>query len=285
MTSPHAQASQLVSVVAVPATTSSSTSFFGYSDWMLAHGLRPNTIKQRVEFAVSRLRDWGTWDLSSVFLADWISQYTGWTALTYHSHLSSIYRWLIDTQQIASNPMAIIRKPPTPQPKPKPLSPSAQAAAFDGVTGHLRAWMLMALLAGLRVHEIAKFRGEDIDAATIFVDGKGGKAASVPTHPDLWALAQEYPRRGLWFPSPARPGMSYSPDHISGQIADRFRAVGIEQGSVHRLRATYGTTLVRSGANLRIVQTLMRHSSLATTEHYLGVDEDERMAAIRLLAA
>jgi integrase/recombinase XerD len=256
-----------------------------YGDWMLAQRLRPNTITQRVDFADWRHREWGTWDLTSSTLAAWLNTYAGWTALTYHSHLSSIYKWQTDIGALEANPMTGVRRPPTPRPKPKPLSPSEVMAVLDGVAGHLRTWILLALFAGLRVHEIAKFRGEDIDAMTIYVEGKGGRAASLPTHPELWEIAQRYPRRGLWFPSPVREGESYSPDHISGQIADRFRAVGIEKGSIHRLRATYGTRLLRSGVNLRVVQTLMRHSSLATTEHYLGVDEDERMAAIKLLAA
>src|SRR5690606_12427458 len=114
---------------------------------------------------------------------------------------------------------------------------------------HLRAWMLLALLAGLRVHEIAKLRGQDIDEACIVVDGKGGQLATIPTHPDLWELAQTYPRHGLWFPSPVRRGEPYTADHISGQVADRFRACGIARGSIHRLRATYGTNLLRNGAN------------------------------------
>ena len=256
-----------------------------YGDWMLAQRLRPSTIKQRVDFEAWRLREWGTWQLTATEIARWLGEYTGWTALTYHTHLCSIFRWLIEAGIVEENPMKSIRKPPTPRPKPKPLSPGEVSAIMDGVTGHLRTWMLLGLLAGMRVHEIAKHRGEDIDAATIYIDGKGGQTASVPTHPDLWEIAQEYPRRGLWFPSPVREGLAYSPDHISGEIANRFRATGIEKGSIHRLRATYGTTLLRSGVNIRVVQKLMRHSSLATTEHYLGVDDDELTAAIRLLAA
>ena len=256
-----------------------------YADWMLAHNLRPRTIEQRVEFANWRYREWRTWEVSSHVIAAWLSHYDGWTALTYHSHLRSIYKWLMETGQVEQDPMVIVRRPPTPRPKPKPLTPREVALVLDGATGHIRAWMQLALLAGLRVHEIAKLRGEDIDDRTIYVVGKGGQAASLPTHPELWALAQEYPRHGYWFPSPRRKGKPYTCDHISGQIADRFRAVGIRTGSIHRLRATFGTDLVRGGANLRVVQTLMRHSSLATTEHYLGVEEDERVAAIRLLAA
>lgn len=121
------------------------------------------------------------------------------------------------------------------------------------------------MFAGLRTHEVAKIRGEDVGREYIAVLGKGGRAASTPTHPQLWQLAQSFPRRGLWFPSARRPGQPYATSYIGRKVADRFRQVGIERGSIHRLRATYGTNLVRAGVNHRMAQTLMRHSSLETT--------------------
>ncbi|MDP9822786.1 tyrosine-type recombinase/integrase [Nocardioides massiliensis] len=256
-----------------------------YANWMLGQRLAPRTIEQRVEFADWRLREWRTWDLPGHVIAGWLSQHDGWTAVTYYGHLRSVYAWLLEAGHITKSPMDPIRRPKPPPPRPKPLTPSEVVAVLDGASGHLRSWMLLALLAGLRVHEIAKLRGQDIDETEIYVIGKGGKPEVLPTHPDLWELAQTYPRHGLWFPSPVRRGEPYTADHISGQVADRFRSVGIARGSIHRLRATYGTNLLRNGANLRVVQTLMRHSSLATTEHYLGVDEVERTEAIRRLSA
>lgn len=256
-----------------------------YADWMLAQNLRPRTITQRVDFADWREREWGTWDLPSTTIAMWLSQYSGWTALTYHAHLASVYRWQVDTGRLERNPMTIIRRPPKPRPKPKPLTAREVDAVLDGADAKTRTWMQLALLAGLRAHEVAKFRGDDIDAQSIRVVGKGGQDSMIPTHPVLWEVAQTFPRRGLWFPSPVNEGRPHHTGYVSQRVAERFRKVGIERGSIHRLRATYATGLVRTGANLRVVQTLMRHSSLATTEHYLGVDEDERVKAIGLLAA
>lgn len=256
-----------------------------YADWMMAYGLRPRTIDQRVIFAAAREREWLTWDVSAALIAAWLGHFSGWTALTYYTHLTSVYRWLGETQQLEANPMSTIRRPARPRPQPRPLTPAQTIAVLDGTRGHLRAGMLLALLAGLRVSEIVKIRGEDVNEETLTVIGKGGQLAMLPTHPDLWRLAQDFPRRGYWFPSPVNAGQPIRTVGVSAKVARRFRAVGIERGSIHRLRATYGTNLARQGVNLRVVQTLMRHSSLSMTEHYLGVDEDERTAAIRLLAA
>lgn len=251
-----------------------------FEDWMLAQGLSPRTIEQRVEFADWRWREWGTWDLQSTTIATWLSDYSGWTRLTYHAHLASVYRWLEDTGQVERSPMAGIRRPPKPSSSPRPLTPDEVSSVLGHARGQVKAWMLLALLAGLRAHEVAKFRGHDITPQYVAVLGKGGKAAAIPTHPVLWDLASTYPRRGLWFPSPVNPGQPHGTGYVSQLVAEQFRDVGIERGSIHRLRATFGTNLVRGGVNLRVVQTLMRHSSLATTELYLGVDEDERASAI-----
>jgi len=56
-------------------------------------------------------------------------------------------------------------------------------------------------------------------------------------------------------------------------------------GSIHRCRHTYATRLLRAGTNIRIVQKLMRHSSLASTQVYTDVSEDEQRNAIGLLSA
>jgi len=63
-----------------------------------------------------------------------------------------------------------------------------------------------------------------------------------------------------------------------------FKANGIE-GSLHRARHTYATTLLRTGANIRVVQELMRHKSLSSTAIYTGVDEEELRNGIAGLQA
>jgi integrase/recombinase XerD len=106
----------------------------------------------------------------------------------------------------------------------------------------------------------------------------------LPTHPELWQIAQNYPRRGYWFPSEKAPAGHIDPGTVTRRVTMHFRSLDID-GSSHRNRHGYGTFLLRGGANLRVVQELMRHSSLQTTALYLGVNEDEKVAAIRSLVA
>jgi integrase len=143
-----------------------------------------------------------------------------------------------------------------------------------------RAWILLGLYAGLRRFEIAKLRGAEVTRSHIMLVGKGGQAEMIPTHPVLWELAQLYPSTGYWFTD--EDGQPITPGKIDRDIAKLYRALGI-RGNIHRTRATYGTRLARAGAHIKIVQELMRHRSMASTEHYIAAAADEVGAAIRLL--
>lgn len=258
-----------------------------YERWLRSVDRSPNTIKQRVRIAnkvVARFADLNAVDPEA--LADWLSEaddLARWSRATYHSGIRAFFKWLELSRLIDTDPTAspLFERPRTRRGVPKPLSPAETTAVLAAAHGNTLAWLLMALLAGLRAAEIAAFRGESITEERIILVGKGNKEATVPTHPDLWALAQQYPRRGWWFPSPAHDG------HVAGNsvtimVGRLFREAGID-GSIHRCRHTFATNLLRRGVNLRKVQELMRHESPATTAVYTAVNEDELRAAINLL--
>ncbi|MDN4174765.1 tyrosine-type recombinase/integrase [Nocardioides sp. SOB77] len=255
-----------------------------YESWLTEHGLCRNTVDQRVAFVGRRLKAWGTLDLPPSFVVEWLLGYRGWTRRTYLMHLRSVYAWMVETGQIEVSPVSKMRPPPTPAPRPRPLTADALNEAMSAAQGHLRTWLLLGYLLGLRCHEIAKVRGEHVSETTFYVLGKGGREAELPTHPALWALAQEYPRTGWWFPSVQARRDYISESQIGNKVRAHFRELGIESGSVHRLRHTYCTTLARNGVQPRVIQELMRHSSLDTTMRYMDVLSEERAAAVRTLS-
>lgn len=255
-----------------------------YEAWLVGQGLSSNTVRQRIGFASNRIADWGTFDQPAEKIATWLACYSGWSRRTYLLHLRSVYAWLEETSQVVPNPTSRIKQTPCPAPRPRPLSRAQVDAALELARRDEAAWIKLGCLAGLRAHEIAKFRGDDISEDSIWVMGKGGQGAMVPTHPDLWALATEWPSEGFWFPGRGTSG-HVATETVTERIAALLRRIGVASGSIHRCRATYGTELLRSGANIRVVQELMRHRSLSSTAHYLGVDEEEKRAALRLLAA
>lgn len=249
-----------------------------YDEWLSGRGLARSTVHARTKFYRSRLHAWGTFDLPSATINAWLSGYEGWSRRTYYTHLMSIYDW---RQENGSdhNPMRTIKPPPSPRPRPRPLPEADLTRALRQADPRTRAFLLLGYLAGLRAHEIAKMHGRDVTSDGLYVFGKGGHGQMLPTHPLLWDLAQTYPRDGYWFPSPRQGRDHLAADAVTSNVTRLFRRLGIE-GSSHRARHSFGTSLLRGGANLRVVQELMRHSSLATTAAYLGVDHDEKVSAV-----
>lgn len=247
-----------------------------------------DTREARIVLVASRLKAWGppaTW--TPEIIGAWLASDTirsQWTYSTYFNHLNCFCRWLVATGKLEDNPMSLVRKRHAPESHPRPLTETEIAAVLLAATGHKRTWILLSLLAGLRSHEVAKIRGEDVQQDGIYVFGKGRKAATLPTHPEIWALAQTYPRRGYWFPSARSESGHIQAATVTKTISLLFDSLGIK-GSLHRCRHSYGTRLLREGVNIRVVQKLLRHTNLSTTAIYTAVDEDEQRAAINRLTA
>jgi integrase len=250
-----------------------------YRTYMTRKGFSARTIAQREAFARARLADWGDLDQPPERIADFLTAYAGHTKRTYYDHAVAMYRWLVESGQLDASPMSGVRRPPTPKPRPRPLTRDDATRVLLHAEGDLRAYLLLGRFAGLRAHEIAKFRGEDIDPDWLYVFGKGAQGQVLPTHPALWDLAGTYPRQGFWFPSERSASGHVTPHAVTMRVSRHFARLG----SSHRNRHLFGTELLRNGANIRTVQALMRHADMATTVRYLGVDEADKLNAIRSL--
>lgn len=257
-----------------------------FCTWLRSWGASENTITVRLRVCAAFEREHDPTTACAGDIATWLARpgLKPWTRHSYYGHLRSLFDWMRRSGLRPDDPMLDMRAPRRPAQRPRPLAPLEQSQAIVAADDMTRAFLMLGLLAGLRAFEIAKIRGEDITAEAIYVRGKGGKDAMIPTHELLWQLAQTMPARGWWFPSPHRGKGHIHPATVTRRITALFRELGIE-GSTHRARHSYCTNLMRAGVALRIVQELARHDSLATTAGYLAVDEDERRAAVALLTA
>lgn len=202
---------------------------------------------------------------------------------TYRAHLRAFFGWLHGSGRREDNPAEKIPAAKVPRGLPRPVSPAdvqaILAACADPRAANTRAYVLLAAYEGLRVHEVAKVRGEDVSDGALTVMGKGGVLSTVPLHPLVALLAETMPRVGFWFPSPSSTG-HVSRVTVSQAITRAMRRAGVP-GTPHGLRHHFGTQVLRaSGGDLRTAQRLLRHASPATTAVYTQVLDDAAFRAV-----
>jgi integrase/recombinase XerC len=154
----------------------------------------------------------------------------------------------------------------------------AKSGDFVAVRDH--AMLELFYSSGLRLSEVAGADVADLDLLSnrIRVRGKGRKERIVPVGSKAEAALREYldrrellvdrmkgERRAL-FVSPR--GRRLSARSVQRRIHGLYRGAGISGQRVHSLRHTFATHLMDAGADLRAVQELLGHASLATTQVY-----------------
>jgi site-specific recombinase XerD len=226
----------------------------------------------------------------SMDVIEWLARHhfdwSDGTACTYFGYLRAWFKWLQITDRRLDNPMLKVGSPRAPDWEPRPVTDAGVMRLLATRMHHrTRVMILLAMLAGMRVSEIARVRGEHIDlsAPSIWVEGKNRKARTVPLHPLLIDVAATMPTHGIWFPANStRPGEAILGKSASHIISLTMRRANVA-GTPHKLRTWFGTTLLQDGADIRTVQELLRHSSLSTTQKYLQVPDARRHDAINRL--
>jgi integrase/recombinase XerD len=257
-----------------------------WAAWMRAAGRSPRTIKTRLSGIETLSRHAGVTSVTAI-TAEHVTAWLGeceapWTRCTYWVTVRCWVGWALAEGIICADPTARLAAPRTPKCVPRPVSDAVIRRLLDaGSTPHrTRTYIALAALAGLRVHEIAKVRGEDIEpAGWLFVDGKGGTRCAIPLHPQLAAIAATMPPVDWWFP---HNGSHVSGEWVSTCIRRALRAVG-SNATAHQLRHSFGTAVLRSSHDLRVTQELLRHSSPASTAIYTQVADVDKVDAIRAL--
>lgn len=259
----------------------------GFPAWLRANSCSERTVKDRV--GVVRCFAHTCVDFPRVTPSEvyaWIGR-TGlapWSRATYFSHLRSFFRYAVDVGLITSDPMARMRRPKRGRGIPRPLTAQESATVLAAANRNTHAWLVLAMFAGLRAAEVAAVRGENVTKENIYTFGKGGVGAYIPTHPMVWAEALNRPQRGWWFPSDTAAG-HVTALSVSTGTSRLFTRCGVS-GSLHRCRHSFATDLLRDGQNVRVVQELLRHSQLSSTQIYTEVtDTEKRTAILRLPAA
>lgn len=214
------------------------------------------------------------------------------------SALRQFYAFLQDEGLRGDDPSSALPKPRTRRPLPRLLSHGEVEALFaraeEEALGENRdAVRLLTLLellygSGLRATELVSLPLNAVprDAPFLTVTGKGGAQRMVPVSSRARAALSRWTAlRGeggkLLFPSTGRSG------HLTRvRLFQLLRALAARSGidpekvSPHVLRHAFATHLLEGGADLRVLQTLLGHADIATTQIYTHVDSARLVALV-----
>lgn len=204
--------------------------------------------------------------------------------------LSSFFKYLILKGQLTSNPINLIKAPKIDKNIPRVLTLNEIYKLLDKFepTNNLqvRDVCMVELLfsSGLRVGELVSLNLENLDFndKQLRVRGKGNKERIVPIGSFALKRLQDY----------LKVRTSFAPkDHalFVNRFGERITTRGVEQNldklalkvgldgkiSPHKLRHSFATELLSNGADLRVVQEMLGHSSLAATQIYTHVNLEQ----------
>lgn len=275
-----------------------------FSDYQRAANLSEKTIRNRAECLRLLARRTGKTP-QDVAKADMLAMLsrphprTGQrlaqgTMQSERSYLQCFFGWLRDEGYRMDNPSERLPKVKMARRKPRPFRKEQVDAMLDsGAYTRTRDIITLCALTGLRIGEVVKIRGEDVDRDGMVLNTirKGALRHRIAITPALGELVARYPTSGWWFPSPyVNKQFPTGGGHIlmasaSSAVSKAIRRAGITDPNLtcHALRHYYATTLLKQGVPIRVIQELLGHASLATTQLYTQVDDDDMQAAVAVL--
>ena len=213
--------------------------------------------------------------LSPRSLARLLSSWRGW------------FDWLARQHEAGANPCAGVKAPRAPKHLPQTLSPDEAvglvAIGDDTDMGiRDRALFELAYSCGLRVSELTglDLGAVDMRSGEVRVTGKGSKTRIVPVgEPAVKAIARWIAvRASLAKPGEAalfigRSGRRLAPREVQRRIKARARAAGLPMDvHPHMLRHSFASHVLQSSGDLRAVQEMLGHASIASTQVYTHLD-------------
>ena len=207
------------------------------------------------------------------------------------------FRYIVAKRHLMQqDPAAELETPKKERRLPKVLSVEDCEALLSGEsrshTTRDDAILTMFLSCGLRVSELASLNVRDLREDHVRVIGKGNKervvyfGAGCREALDAWLQIRDAagctgPDRDALFLSQKHGRMSVSA--IQRMVDSRLRKAGLDADAIstHKLRHTAATLMLRGGADIRVIQEVLGHADLSTTQIYTHVDS----AALRAAAS
>ncbi len=205
--------------------------------------------------------------------------------------IRSLFGFLEGHGYTVSNVGSRLRPPGREEREPRVLTEAEYRRLQDACRFHPRDQAIIELFlqTGMRLSELARLTVADLDlpakvgrdkggAGSVRILGKGRRERTVTLNWKACKAVKSYlaTRSGAAGPSVfiTKFGAPMGPRAIQDTVKKYLREAGIEHASVHTLRRTFGTHMVKKGTNLRVVQEAMGHSDLKTTSVYVHLARD-----------
>jgi integrase/recombinase XerD len=243
------------------------------------------------------LRDLGTDELAA-FLSQRKSESLSAASLRIATvHLKVFFRWLVMKGKLEMDPAEPLLAPRPDQSLPETLHAKELTELLESIDpAEFLGRRDLAILelfysSGLRLSELCQARLEmmDFDERFLRITGKGGKTRIVRVGKKALGAIEDYlknERPALVSKKTSSHiflsvrGGALSPDRVRQIVKERAALAGIEQNIYpHLLRHSFATHLLEGGADLRVIQELLGHADISTTQIYTHVDR-ERLKAV-----
>lgn len=208
------------------------------------------------------------------------------TAATYVSAVRAFYAWAERTGRVRRSPAAWLPAPARSRRLPRPVGEAELAAALAGAAPDVRLMIVLAAWLGLRCCEISGLRWEHVSLATrtVLVIGKGRRERLLPLSDFLIGELRAYGLARSGYVLLRRDGQ---PGPVAayrvGQLVSRqFRGAGVD-ATAHRGRHRFATGVLAACHDVRVVQELLGHESLQSTQIYTRWDQPTAVAAVAAL--
>lgn len=212
-------------------------------------------------------------------------------------HLKVFFRFLVARHHLEADPADPLLSPKTASKLPETLNGETIEKLLGSIDCSKRlgrrdlALMELFYASGLRLSEICEARLEHLDLEDRFlrVTGKGNKTRLVPVGGRALDALRNYlnhERPGLVTKRTSSHvflsvrGGPLSPDRVRQIVKEKARQAGFKENIYpHLLRHSFATHLLENGADLRVIQELLGHADIGTTQIYTHVDQ-KRLKAV-----
>lgn len=231
-------------------------------------------IERFRKYAPSKIEQIGREHIESYLLTLQSKQYRATTLNLHLTSLKVFFSWLENEYGI-ENIAKKVKYFQTIPPRRRILNKKEYIKLIESTDGYVKDCLVFLANSGLRATEFVTLKPENIGEQFIEVVGKGRKFRRIPLNQTLHSVLKSNPHLNFI--------KSKDRTWVNRLCIRAAKAAGIPKFSPHSLRRYFATQLYHQGVSLLIISRLLGHSSIQTTEIYLGLSDAELLGSTNCL--